>query len=188
MEAAARFDGYYTYADYCTWPDGERWEIINGVAYAMAGPSQDHQSLLLRIARQFGDYLDGKPCKVFVAPFDVRLNAEGADDSVVQPDILVVCDEQKLDGGKGVVGAPDLVVEVLSPATAIHDRNRKYRLYQESGVREYWIADPDEKLLMVNVLRDGKYVGRLYFNDDVAVPVEVLDGCFINLAKAFENL
>ena len=191
MEAALKLDSYYTYADYCTWDNGERWELINGEAYAMApSPTEGHQSLLLKIARQLGDFLDGKPCRVYVAPFDVRLNPDGADDTVVQPDILVVCDKSKLEGGKGVTGAPDFVVEILSPSSLRHDLITKFRLYQRSGVREYWIVDPESKTVMTHVFHESgaKFVSAAYDETDHAAPIEVLEGCTINLTEVFDGL
>ncbi|MCL2151834.1 MAG: Uma2 family endonuclease [Oscillospiraceae bacterium] len=173
----------YTYADYCTWGD-ERWELVDGEAYAMApGPSEAHQSVLLNLARKLSDYLEGKPCKVFVAPFDVRLNADTYDDTVVQPDILVVCDEKKLDG-KSCVGAPDLVVEILSPSTATRDKTIKFKAYLQAGVREYWMADPETKSISAHVLENGRYYTTIYFDNDT-VPVHILEGCAIELAKVF---
>ena len=189
METAKRIDNHYTYTDYCAWPDDERWELIDGVAYAMApGASEGHQSISGEIFRQLSNFLKGKPCKVFHAPFDVRLNANGADDTIVQPDILVVCDNNKLKGGKGVVGAPDFIVEILSPSSAKHDMVTKFRLYQKSGVREYWIVNPDINAVTVNVLHgeSGFYRSYTYDDQDTAVTVEVLDGCTIDLADVFE--
>ena len=103
----------FTYADYCTWPDDEHWELIDGKAYAMSSPTVSHQAISMALSRLLSTFLLGKECKVFAAPFDVRLCADGADDTVVQPDVLVVCDESKLSDGKGVRGAPDLVVEIV---------------------------------------------------------------------------
>jgi len=184
---ALKIEGRFTYADYLTWPEDERWELVDGYPVAMATPSRAHQSVLLGIAGQLYNYLRGKPCKVFVAPFSVRLNAATSDDTVVEPDILVVCDEKKLEDGKGVVGAPDFIIEILSPSTAKHDKTTKYRLYQEAGVREYWIIDPDDKMLMTYTLSDGRYSGPVYFEDDTSVPVKTLEGCNINLTEAFEE-
>ncbi|MCL2153415.1 MAG: Uma2 family endonuclease [Oscillospiraceae bacterium] len=178
----------YTYAQYRNWPDDERWELIDGFAYSLAAPSLAHQRVCGEIFRQIGNFLRDKPCQVFNAPCDVRLSAEGNDDDVVQPDILVVCDEKKLEDGKSVVDAPALVVEVLSPATTNYDRIKKYRLYQRAGIKEYWIVDPDEKVLTVNILRGERYAGFLYFEDDGNIPVEVLPGCAINLAEVFKRL
>ena len=188
MQAARKLEERYTYADYCAWPEDERWELIDGAAYALATPTFAHQNALMNLAGQLYNFLRGKPCNVFVAPFSVRLNADEGDDTVVEPDILVVCDHKKLEDGKGVVGAPDFIVEILLPSTAKHDRERKYKLYQKAGVREYWVVDPDDKLLMAYVLRDGRYLGSVFFEDDESVPVEVLEGCTINLTEVFEGL
>ena len=188
MEAARKLEERFTYADYCAWPENERWELIDGAAYALATPTFAHQRVSGEIFGQLREFLKGKPCQVFYAPFSVRLNADEGDDTVVEPDILVVCDNKKLEDGKGVVGAPDFVIEILSPSTAKHDRERKFRLYQKAGVREYWVVDPDDKLLMAYVLRDGRYLGSVFFEDDASVPVEVLDGCTINLTEVFEGL
>ena len=175
----------YTYADYCTWDDSERWELIDGIAYAMApAPSSSHQGISGSIYLQIGRFLRGKKCKVFYAPFDVRLNAGTKDNTVVQPDLLVVCDESKIDE-KGCVGAPDMVVEVLSPSSAIHDTIRKLGLYLKSGVREYWIVDPVTKTVVKYILENGINDRTIYDNSET-VPVFVLEGCAVNLAEVFE--
>ena len=173
----------YTYADYCTWDDSERWELIDGAPYAMSSPSQRHQSILGELFGQLWSYLKGKPCVPFMAPFDVRLNAAENDDTVVQPDILVVCDNSKLDG-KCCKGAPDLVIEILSASTAMFDRFIKFQKYREAGVREYWIVDPDTKTLQVYTLKQGEYVVTAYFETPIA-PVSILPGCEINLDDVF---
>ena len=184
MQTAQKNEHRYTYSDYCTWDGEKRCELIGGVAYAMSpGASFTHQSVVVAILTQLGNYLQDKPCKVFTAPFDVRLNADADDDTVVQPDVLVVCDPSKFDT-KGIVGAPDLIVEVLSPSTEKHDRNTKFRLYQRFGVREYWIVDPSNETASINILNSGRYVTHLHFKED-AVPVHVLDGCIMDLSKVF---
>ena len=173
----------YTYDDYCSWDDDKRWELIDGMPYAMSAPSQAHQEILSQLNRSIGNFLVGKPCKVLPAPFDVRLNADTRDDTVVQPDLLVVCDKDKLDG-KSCVGAPDLVIEILSPSTSMRDRVLKFRRYLHAGVREYWIVEPDSKAVTVHILANGEYITRAYGEED-AVPVHVLDGCIIELTEIF---
>ncbi|MBI5331354.1 MAG: Uma2 family endonuclease [Betaproteobacteria bacterium] len=150
----------YTYADYQTWPDDVRYELLDGEAYMMTGPTRMHQELVGGIFRQVADALEGTPCRPYVAPFDVRLpRANEADDridTVVQPDISVICDRSKLDD-KGCRGAPDWVIEVLSPATSSHDHIRKRRIYERHGVREYWLVHPTDKVALVYLLENGVY-------------------------------
>ena len=174
-----REDKQYTYADYCTWDDGQRWELIDGVPYAMAGLSDAHQSIVGELHGQLWTFLKDNPCKVFTAPFDVRLS----EDTVVQPDLLVICDQSKRDG-KGIVGAPDMVIEISSPATSRHDKIEKLQKYQEAGAREYWIVDPDDRTVLAFVFEPGHQSIKSYF-DDAAAPVYVLEGCVINLAAVF---
>lgn len=136
----------FTYRQYRSWPDSERWELIDGHAWAMSpAPMRRHQKLSIRLIRVFANFLDGKPCEAYEAPFDVLLPAgEESDDevdTVVQPDIVVFCDKSKLTD-RGARGAPDLVVEILSPSTSKKDLNEKFNLYQKHGVREYWVVDP----------------------------------------------
>ena len=188
MEAAKKPEKRYTYADYSKWPEDERWELIEGVPYAMASPTIAHQLIIGEIFGQLRERLKGKPCQVFVAPLSVRLNAGEGDDTVVEPDILVVCDKTKLESGKSVIGAPDFIAEVLSPSTAHRDLMTKFKLYRQSGVREYWVIDPDSKLLMTYNFRSGRFSGSMYSADDSAVPIDCLEGCAINLTEAFSGL
>ena len=152
----------FTYADYLTWPEGERWELIDGVAYAMApAPTRVHQKLLLALARQVADALEGSTCEVYIAPFDVRLpkgeEADEAVDTVVQPDLVVICDPAKLDD-RGCRGAPDWIVEVLSPSSARHDLIRKRALYERVGVREVWFVHPvDEVATLYRQQAPGRF-------------------------------
>ena len=175
----------YTYADYCTWDDDVRRELIDGMPHAMSAPSQRHQEILSGLHNQLYNFLKGHPCKVIPAPFDVRLNADTGDDTVVQPDLLVVCDRTKLDG-KSCIGAPDLVIEILSPSTALNDRVIKFRRYLSAGVREYWVVDPTSETVAVHILNNGAYIATAYANND-AIPVHVLKGCTINLTEVFEE-
>ena len=174
----------YTYADYCVWDDGERWELIDGVPYMMSpAPSRVHQSISGQLYGQLFNFLKDKPCKVYHAPFDVRLNIDKEDDTIVQPDLLVVCDESKLDD-KGCKGAPDMVIEIVSPSTAQHDKVLKFNKYLQVGVREYWIVDPDSKTVTVHVLEHGNYITNAYGDTDAA-PIHVLKGCTIHFQDVF---
>lgn len=142
-------DRCYTYADYLGFPEGERWEILSGVAYAMSpAPTYEHQRLALEIASQAHIQLRGQRCQVLTAPLDVRFEDSDAADVVVQPDVLVVCDAGKLRPS-GVVGAPDWIVEVLSPATAGKDHILKRALYERHGVREYWLVHPVDRIVTI---------------------------------------
>jgi Uma2 family endonuclease len=143
----------YTYGDYLNWPDEERWELIDGVAYDMTpAPSLQHQRVVMELSRQLANYFRGKVCEVFVAPIDVRLPREEEKDeeidTVVQPDIVIICDPEKLDE-KGCRGAPDLVVEVISPSTVQKDLKQKMNLYERAGVKEYWLFHPEDKIAMI---------------------------------------
>ena len=174
----------FTYADYLSWDDGKRWELHEGVPYLMVpAPSPEHQEISVNITRQLSNYLMGKSCKVYAAPFDVRLNPEEGDDIVCQPDIVLVCDLSKIDR-RGCVGAPDMVVEILSPSTSRQDRLLKFKYYLNAGVREYWIVDPEQKTVQVCLLEDGKYI--MYMHDDTAqISVHVLDSCVIDMTEVF---
>jgi Uma2 family endonuclease len=153
---------FHTYADYLSWPDDCRYELIDGIAYAMGpAPTRKHQITVLEIARQIADALDGTPCRPYIAPFDIRLpklkgKASSKTDTVVQPDISVICDRNKVDD-KGGKGAPDWIIEVLSPATASHDQITKRDLYEKVGVREYWLVHPTDRLVTIYHLIDGAY-------------------------------
>jgi len=200
----------YTYADYKNWElaESERFEIIYGEAYAMAAPNLFHQSILVEMIRQIGNFLVGKPCKVYPAPFDVRLfyEEDESDDTVVQPDIVIICDDKKR-GEEGCRGAPDFVAEILSPSnTAIDpsacpngqavnnyleranaegiDMQQKFRLYREAGVREYWIIDPKNKVIHVHLIRNENIFPKAYDADEKA-SVEILPGLVIDLKSVF---
>ena len=161
MSLALKDNQYHCYGDYLTWPDDVRYELIDGDAYLMApAPDLAHQEVAGELYLQARLALSGNPCRAFIAPVDVRLPKQGeADesiDTVVQPDVLVVCDPNKLDR-RGVRGAPDWVVEVLSPATAGHDQIKKRQLYELHGVLEYWLIHPIDRVLTVYRLIDGEY-------------------------------
>ncbi|MDL2299826.1 Uma2 family endonuclease, partial [Bacteroides sp. OttesenSCG-928-E20] len=175
---------HYSYADYLTWLDGKRRELVNGFIRMMSpAPTLSHARISRKIFVSLVVYIEknkGK-CQVFSAPFDVRLpkNGETADDkvhTVVQPDICVICDTSKLEE-RGCLGAPNLVVEILSPSTRKFDLNDKFNLYQEAGVEEYWVVSPKDKDVIVFLLQqDGKYDdGTVYeFNQKRDVPVQTI--------------
>jgi Uma2 family endonuclease len=171
----------YTYADYLEWDDGKRYELIDGIAYMMAAPTPNHQRISLKLSRLFGNFLDGKSCELFTAPFDVRLFPQKnlGDNTVVQPDLLVICDKTKLDK-RGYNGAPDLVIEILSPSNDAGEMLRKFQKYLQAGVREYWVVDLDNHLIQVYILDKGRYISSIYDSDAVA-PVSILPGLNINL-------
>jgi Uma2 family endonuclease len=174
---------YHTYGDYLGWPEDVRYELVEGVAYLMApAPDLAHQDVAGEIFYQVRRALEGKSCRPFIAPVDVRLpNSDEADkavDTVVQPDVFVVCDEAKLDR-RGVRGAPDWIVEVISPGSASHDYIVKRRLYERHSVREYWLVHPTDRLLTIYRL-----AGHEYGKPDVQeltgeTPVGILPGVVI---------
>ena len=185
---AIKLEERHTYADYLRWDDGERREIIYGRPYLMApAPTLDHQLTSGKLHLQFGSFLKGKKRKVFYAPFDVRLfpKDDDSDDTIVQPDIVVICDRSKLDR-TGCAGAPDTAIEILSPSTARHDMLVKFHLYRKAGIREYWIVDPERKTVSAHILKDGEYVVTTYGNEDSA-PVHVLEGLSIDLSEVFAD-
>lgn len=182
----------YTFADCLAWDENERIEIIDGEAFLMAAPSSNHQEISMEISRQLANFLEGKPCRVYPSPFDVRLFEKDGDDpedvdTVVEPDISVVCDRSKIDI-RGCKGAPDLIVEILSPSSLRKDRLVKLRLYQRARVREYWIVDPENRTVQVFLLDNTGILHphEDYGREDVA-KVNVLDGCFIELKKVFSE-
>jgi Uma2 family endonuclease len=180
----------YTYADYLKFPDDERWEIIDGVPYMQSAPSWQHQSISRELLRQFSNYLLRNSCEVFASPFDLRLsNAEGEDENVTnvyQPDLVVICDKSKLRG-TGYHGIPNLIIEILSPSTAKTDRLLKFNIYEKFGVKEYWIVEPDMKLLSVFILQDNNRYGRpeLYTETD-NVKVSIFPDLVIDLNIVFD--
>jgi Uma2 family endonuclease len=157
-------DERFTYGDYRQWDDGERWELIEGQAWSMSpAPRRSHQKLSLWLARKLADFLEGHPCEVYEAPFDLLLPEGDEDDdevaTVVQPDILVFCDKSKLTEA-GARGAPTFIIEILSPSTSKKDLNEKFRLYERHGVREYWVVDPDAQAIHAWSLDEHRRFGR----------------------------
>lgn len=155
----------YTYADYLQWTFDETVELIKGKIFRMSpAPGRSHQKISMNLSRLVSNYLLEKKCDVFAAPFDVRIplppekRKEEQVDTVVQPDICVICDAQKLDD-RGCLGAPDWIIEILSRSTSSKDLHEKFDLYEFAGVKEYWVIHPHEGTLLIYRLENGKYVG-----------------------------
>ena len=177
----------YTYADCLGWETDKRCEIIAGEAYMMSSPSVIHQTISGELLGQFWDFLKGKPCRVFAAPLDVRLfpKDDNSDNTIVQPDLLVVCDKSKLADGKSCRGAPDMVIEILSPSNTANPLLLKFNQYLAAGVREYWVIVPETKAIQVHIpeKRDGETTGHYIstVQDNVkALDVSVLPGLRID--------
>ncbi|MFK5207195.1 Uma2 family endonuclease [Glaesserella parasuis] len=153
-------NGSYSYDDYLKWKFQERVEIIKGKIMAMSpAPNRLHQRISMKLTKAFLDVFVNHQCELYVAPFDVRFpDSNGKIKTVVQPDLCVICDSNKLDE-KGCIGAPDLIVEILSPGNSKREMKDKYELYQEQGVSEYWIVRPEEQHIQIYVLENGRYIG-----------------------------
>ena len=181
---------HFTYADALTWDEDDRIELIYGEPVMMAPPSTAHQDIVVDLTAQFRTYLRDKTCRVYSAPFGVRLFQQEGEhpedvDTLVEPDLSIVCDENKLDEA-GYRGAPALIVEVLSPSNQRHDRFVKFRLYQRAGVKEYWIVDPEAKHVQVYTLEeDGQYSSAIVYGAEDKLPVGVLEGLIIDLSWVF---
>jgi Uma2 family endonuclease len=161
MGLARRDFVHHTYADYLQWPEEARYELIDGQAFAMApAPTRRHQEVVGELFRQIANALEDSPCRPYIAPFDVRLpRADERDeeiDTVVQPDLSVICAKDRLDE-RGCRGAPDWIIEVLSPATAGHDQIVKRAIYERAGVREYWLVHPTDRIVTIYLLENGAY-------------------------------
>src|SRR3989339_1356724 len=182
MNPAEKMDHIYTVKEYLAWPDDERWELINGLAYCMSpAPSIRHQQVVLAFGRIVKNRLTNNSCMVGVAPIDVVLSEH----DVVQPDVIVVCDRKKITEAN-IQGAPDLVVEVLSPATAIRDKKDKKALYEKHGVREYIIIDPTGRYVERFVLIDGVYGLPDILGTEETLILHSLNGMEIQLNDVFE--
>ena len=182
----------YTYADYLQWKFLERLELLRGKIFKMGAPNTLHQVVTGNLYGEMRNFLKGKSCQVFVAPYDVRLpvkNRRRDDeiDTVVQPDVCIVCDPSKVDQ-RGICGAPDLVIEVLSPGNSQKEVRYKYEIYEEAGVREYWVVSPAEQNLVVFILtEEGKFgSARMYTSGDKLV-MNILPGFAINVTELFTN-
>ncbi|KEO73260.1 Uma2 family endonuclease [Anditalea andensis] len=192
MEEPLSEYGRYTYADYLSWQMEEMVELIKGKIFRQAAaPRVNHQRVSGIVFTSLFNFLNGKKCEVFAAPFDVRLPVKSKKhddiDTVVQPDICVICDPGKLDE-LGCVGAPDLVVEILSPGNNSKELLNKYEVYEEAGVREYWVIQPSEHTLLVYTLVNGKFSpSRLFTHGDI-VRSDVIKGFSMDLEEVFKDV
>ncbi len=181
----------YTYADYFKWKFEERVELIKGRIFKMSpAPGRVHQEISTNLQGALFIYLQGHNCKLYSAPFDVRIPRKSKDDkdilTVLQPDICVVCDLSKLDD-KGCLGAPDLVIEILSPSNNKKELKNKYEVYEEAGVKEYWVVYPTEPGIMIHTLIDGKYVPSRMLVDGAAAST-VLSGFTVDVETLFKDI
>lgn len=180
----------YNYGDYLNWSEDERWELIQGIPYLMTpAPSRRSQEVLGELFAELRNYLKDKSCRVYLAPFDVRLPAKNEKDedikTIVQPDITVVCDHHKLDD-KGCKGAPDLIVEIVSPSSAAMDYIKKLALYEKNGVKEYWIVHPLDKIVTVyKLLNHGQYGRPEIYDQEGKIKVEILGDLILDLKSIF---
>ncbi len=186
-----KLDRRYTYADYRTWPDDERWELIDGVAWNMSpAPSTRHQAILGELYVQVAPRVKGSPCRVFLAPFDVLLPesaVQSEDDvpNVVQPDLVGTCSASRITE-RGCFGSPDWVVEILSPWTLKKDLDAKFALYERNRIQEYWVIDPGSRTVHVYRLEpSGRYGDPAIHERDSEVPCPVGSGIVVSLAALF---
>ena len=187
---------YFTYADFLEWDEDVRAEIIHGVVYMMNTPLTIHQRIAGRLYVKFFSFLEGKTCEAFMAPLSVRLfpRKDNSDDTVVVPDLVVICDPEKIDE-RGCNGAPDLIIEILSPSNSRKDRFLKFDLYLKAKVREYWVVHPQNQEIEVHTLDKNHYVTKVYGinqNDtqeemkvSEVIPVSVLEGLEIDVKDIF---
>jgi Uma2 family endonuclease len=181
MGAALRHERKYTVEEWMSWDEDVRCELIDGELFLMPPPALRHQGIVGEIYVQLHQQTKGGAYRTYMSPVGVRLN-EG--ETALEPDIIIVGDKAKLAGGKICEGAPDMVVEVLSPSTSSKDKVLKFNKYLRAGVREYWIVDPNDNTVNVNIWVNGTYQNKFYGETDV-VPVHILDGCTINLNDVF---
>jgi Uma2 family endonuclease len=177
----------FTYIDYLTWDDSVRYELIYGIPYMMSAPSPWHQRTARGLFTQLEGYLRGKPCEPFFAPIDVRLypSPDNRDMVVIQPDILVVCDKSKV-GEQAILGPPDFIIEIVSPASTVMDMEDKRRLYLAAGVREYWIVGRDTVIKLVNAAGEWNETIVKFGEAQAAVPAAIFDNCVLKLSAGDE--
>ena len=183
MNGAQRAEQYCTYEEWLELDGSERTELVDGIIYMMSEPTRRHEAISFEMSRQIGNFLVGKTCQGYSGNLGVKL--QKGEDTVFKPDIVVICDPSKLTD-KGCEGAPDFVVEILSPSNSGYDKITKFKAYRNAGVMEYWIVDPNDKSVAAYRLIDGKYVAEVYADKDAA-PVQTLPGCEIDLSLVFRE-
>jgi len=182
----------YTYADYLKWNFEERLELFRGKIFLLSAPNTKHQEIVTNLTALFHNFLKQKKCKVYPAPFDVRLPAKDKKrdnevTTVVQPDLCIICDESKIDD-RGCCGAPDLVVEILSPGNTKKEVRIKHELYEEAGVKEYWLVYPAEESIAVFILDDqGKYGGAKIYASGERIESGAVKGLIVDLNDVFSK-
>jgi len=181
----------YSYADYLTWKFSERIELLKGYIRQMAAPGSKHQRIAFQLVKSYGIFFDKQPCRVYFAPFDVRLYnrkksllADKDIYSIVQPDICVICDSSKIDE-KGCNGSPDLIIEIVSPSNPKTDLQDKYKLYAESGVTEYWVVFPNDGIIQQFVLEENTYKTHGVFGNGEAISPFLFPDLSIELEEIF---
>jgi Uma2 family endonuclease len=176
-------DKVYYYKDIKHWEGN--WELIDGIPYLLASPSYDHQHVVGELHLELASYFKNRGCRVILSPFDVQLDINEPEDeakTVLQPDLLVVCDTNKITKNR-LKGAPDIVIEVLSASTGIRDRDQKYYLYEKNGVKEYWIVDPSNRTVEVLGWKDGYFQKRAVFGPEDTLVSILYPDLQINLAN-----
>ena len=184
----------YSYADYLQWTFEDRLELIKGKIFKMTpAPNLYHQEISTIISGELYNFLKGKPCRVFSAPFDVRLSCKSDEIkekkiyTVVQPDVCVVCSPLKLDS-RGCTGAPDIVVEILSPGNNEKELRNKYEVYEESGISEYWLISPQDKTFFKYTLIEGHYQPSRLMTIGDMITTPILPGFELNLETVFAGI
>lgn len=186
-------DKKYSYTDYLTWPEGERWEIIGGVPLLQAAPTWQHQSISTELSRQFANYLQGKECRVFTSPFDLCIPESIEEDdeaisNIFQPDLVIVCEKSKLRK-TGYFGVPPLIIEISSPSTTRNDKVLKFNKYEIAGVKEYWIVEPDGKFISVFTIQENNRYGRPEtYTDADKIKVSIFPDLTIDLNSTFASI
>lgn len=179
-------NGTYTYADYLLWKIKERVELFKGRIFKMSpAPAFVHQAVSRNLTGILFTYFEGKKCQLMTAPFDVRLpDKNGEIYTVVQPDLCIICDEHKIDE-KGCIGAPDLIIEILSPGNSKKEMKNKFQLYEEAGVLEYWIVHPIEKCVWIYILENDKFVQKDIIFDDEKLTSHIFPNIEIDAMRVF---